>query len=63
VSRTGQFCALGSAQADALFEHFAWRAILTRRISELGMLRFGLPGRETDWQRLERAIAEWEPRA
>ena len=61
VSRTGQFCALCTAHGEALFEHFAMRAILTRRVKELGMLRFGLPARDADWQRLERAIAEWEP--
>jgi len=60
VSRTGQFCALSSAHGEALFEHFAQRAILTSRIKELGMLRFGLPGREPDWQRLAQAVAEWE---
>ena len=46
-------------QLDALFEHFARRAILTRRFAQHGLLRFGLPGNETEWQRLSTAIDEW----
>lgn len=45
---------------DALFEHFARRAILTRRFAQHGLLRFGLPGNETEWQRLSTAIDEWK---
>ena len=46
-------------QLDALFEHFARRAILTRRFAQHGLLRFGLPGNETEWRRLSTAIEEW----
>ena len=60
VSRTGQFCTLSTTHGEALFDHFARRAILTRRIKELGMLRIGLPGREADWERLAQVLAEWE---
>lgn len=74
VSRTALFCTLSVAaktaadtmnaesreqQLDALFEHFARRAILTRRFDQYGLLRFGLPGSESEWQRLSTAIADW----
>lgn len=45
---------------DALFEHFARRAILTRRFTRHGLLRFGLPGSEGEWERLSSAIDEWK---
>lgn len=68
VSRTALFCTLnmaaGTAAAnghglDALYEHFAQRAILTRRFTQHSLLRFGLPGTATQWQRLITAIDEW----
>ena len=55
------FCSVQSCAADALFEHFAARAILTRRFSENGLLRFALPGREAGWQRLTAAVLQWKP--
>ena len=63
VARTALFCTVsvaGQALAvAALFEHFARRAILVRRFDEHGLLRFGLPGRESDWLRLQEAVREW----
>ena len=61
VQRTELFCTVATPQALELFEHFAQRAILTRRFDQHGLLRFGLPGSEAAWQRLSAAIAEWTP--
>ena len=65
VSRTALFCTLSLpdnvAHLTALHEHFARRAILTRRFDQHALLRFGLPGSEEQWQRLSTAIAEWNP--
>ena len=65
VSRTALFCTLSMpdnvAHLTALHEHFARRAILTRRFDQNALLRFGLPGSEEQWQRLTTAIAEWTP--
>ncbi len=59
VTRTALFCTLKTAHVAALFEHLARRAILTRRFDQPGLLRFGLPGPEAEWQRLALALAEW----
>lgn len=58
VTRTALFCSVKTPAAEALFEHFARRAILTRHFAQHGLLRFGLPGDEAQWQRLESAISE-----
>ena len=58
VSRTALFCTVKTPHVPALFEHFAQRAILTRHFDQYGLLRFGLPGGEAQWQRLSTAIAE-----
>jgi cobalamin biosynthetic protein CobC len=64
VRRTALFCALGGGEprlpVAALAGHFARRGILVRRFDRLGLLRFGLPGDEAEWRRLDAAIAEWE---
>ncbi len=60
VGRCALFCTLKSisaTQTAALFEHLARHAILTRRFDEHGLLRFGLPGSESAWQRLAAALA------
>ena len=60
VRRTALFCTLSvSDDGLALFEHFARRAILLRRFAAHGLLRFGLPGSEAEWQRLGAAICAW----
>ena len=61
VSRTALFCAVKTPAVEAHAEHFARRAILTRRFDQHGLLRFGLPGNETEWQRLAAAVGEWNP--
>ncbi len=58
VSRCALFCTLRTAHAAALYEHFARHAILTRRFTEHGLLRLGLPGASSEWQRLGAALSE-----
>lgn len=59
VTRTALFCTVKTPQVAALYEHFARRAILTRHFDQHALLRFGLPGREAEWQRLAAAVAAW----
>lgn len=47
-------------QAAALYEYLARRGILVRLFTEPASLRFGLPASEADWQRLQRALRDWE---
>lgn len=61
VNRTALFCTVKTAHVAMLFEHLARRAILTRLFEQHSLLRFGLPGQETEWQRLDLALAEWNP--
>jgi cobalamin biosynthetic protein CobC len=61
VGRTALFCTLHTPHVEALFAHLARQAILTRRFDQHGLLRFGLPGSERDWQRLAAAVATWSP--
>jgi cobalamin biosynthetic protein CobC len=49
--------------AGALFEFLARRGILARLFAAEGGLRFGLPGDEAQWRRLETALAAWERHA
>lgn len=42
--------------ADWLYDQFARQGILIRHFSETGTLRFGLPGVETEWQRLIKCL-------
>lgn len=57
VGRTTLFCTLRHAQPAELADHFARHAILVRHFDEHGLLRFGLPGAEDEWQRLGTALA------
>lgn len=63
VQRTALFCTVGGDDASlsvtALTDHFARRGILVRRFDLHGLIRFGLPGGEGEWQRLATAVAEW----
>jgi cobalamin biosynthetic protein CobC len=69
VRRTALFCTVGGGEAPSsalsalpaapLAEHFARRGILVRRFDRHALLRFGLPGDEAEWRRLEAAIGEW----
>lgn len=64
VRRTALFCTVGDGEplvpVAALAEHFARRGILVRYFDAHGLLRFGLPGHEAEWQRLAAAVAEWQ---
>jgi cobalamin biosynthetic protein CobC len=51
---------LPCAEAAALHDFLAQRGILVRFFSDIPGLRFGLPGNETEWQRLAAAIEEWK---
>jgi len=50
-----QFCP--TPQAAELHERLACQGILTRLFTEPASLRFGLPGDEAGWQRLQQALA------
>jgi cobalamin biosynthetic protein CobC len=54
---TALFCWVQTPQAPNIHKQLAKQAILTRLFSEPQGLRFGLPGEEKHWQRLERALA------
>jgi cobalamin biosynthetic protein CobC len=45
-----------TGEAAALHESLARQAILTRPFAQPASLRFGLPGQEADWHRLERTL-------
>ncbi|MDX5371244.1 MAG: threonine-phosphate decarboxylase CobD [Pseudomonadaceae bacterium] len=55
---TPLFQLVGHQQAVGLHGYFARRGILLRLFAESRCLRFGLPGDEAGWQRLERALKE-----
>jgi cobalamin biosynthetic protein CobC len=52
------FQLVGHPQAVGLHGYFARRGILLRLFAETRCLRFGLPGDEIGWQRLEQALKE-----
>jgi len=47
-----------SSQANELHHRFAAQGILTRLFVASSSVRFGLPGSENDWQRLDSALTE-----
>jgi cobalamin biosynthetic protein CobC len=59
VKSTGLFATLTSPQAGELHEALARRGILTRRFDQQPLLRFGLPGDDSGWQRLADALTAW----
>ena len=59
VHRNALFCTLRTPQMAALHAHFAAHGILLRRFDAAGLLRFGLPGKEADWQRVSTQIDRW----
>jgi cobalamin biosynthetic protein CobC len=61
VKATALFATLTTPHANELHEFLARRGILTRRFDQQPLLRFGLPGDETGWQRLAAALNEWKP--
>lgn len=48
-----------SSRADELHDFLARRGILVRLFDDPPALRFGLPGVNSDWQRLTIALGEW----
>jgi cobalamin biosynthesis protein CobC len=56
----GGGCALfqwiSTAQAAAIHERLARQGVLTRLFMEPASLRFGLPGAQIDWARLDQAL-------
>lgn len=55
----GLFCHVPMAQAAVLHEHMARRGILLRRFDAPEALRFGLPGDDNQWRRLDVALDAW----
>lgn len=53
VGATDFFVTVYSAYAEEIQDALARNAILTRRFSEQSWLRFGLPGAEHEWRRLQ----------
>ena len=60
VKSTALFATLSSAHSGELHAALAAQGILTRHFEQQALLRFGLPGHETGWQRLSAALAAWE---
>ena len=50
-----------TSDAERLWDQLARQGILTRLFEAPPSLRFGLPGSESDWERLEAALAEISP--
>ncbi|NTF08649.1 threonine-phosphate decarboxylase [Agrobacterium rubi] len=60
VGGTSLFTLVRDEQAPALFKHLMQNGILTRSFDERPAdLRFGLPGEEVEWARLEAALASF----
>ncbi|MBY4676045.1 threonine-phosphate decarboxylase CobD [Marinobacterium arenosum] len=60
LSGTDYFCTLSfdcAERAGQLHRQLAENAILTRLFDQAGVVRFGLPAREADWQRLAQVLA------
>jgi cobalamin biosynthetic protein CobC len=61
IGGTSLFRLTRTPVAAALFEHLGRAGILVRRFAgQVDWLRFGLPGEETEWQRLEAALASFD---
>lgn len=62
VGGTSLFRLVRTHAAAELFQHLGQAGILVRRFaSRAGSLRFGLPGREPEWERLACALAAFRP--
>ncbi|PKO93762.1 MAG: threonine-phosphate decarboxylase [Betaproteobacteria bacterium HGW-Betaproteobacteria-10] len=61
VKSTALFAALTTAHSSELHEFLATRGILTRRFEQQPLLRLGLPGHESEWERLSNALNAWKP--
>lgn len=58
----GLFQWVATEQSDRLHEFMARRGILARRYRYPQSLRFGLPAKEQDWQRLAGVLSEYQER-
>ena len=57
VGRTDLFCLVSSPRAQEIFTTLGEAGIFVRRFDENPqLLRFGLPGKEIEWQRLSGAL-------
>lgn len=60
VGHTAFFVLITAERRDALFEHLAQAGVLTRPFDYApGWLRIGLPRDDSDWTRLQVALATW----
>ncbi len=60
IGGTSYFQLIETTDAHRLFVHLCQQGILTRPFSDRpGAIRFGLPGAESDWDRLEAALDLW----
>jgi cobalamin biosynthetic protein CobC len=59
LTHTPLFVTLHTPQAKPLFDFLCARGILTRWFPSEKYLRFGLPGDEKNWSRLETAVKAW----
>ncbi|MGE5472273.1 MAG: threonine-phosphate decarboxylase CobD [Bacteroidota bacterium] len=59
VRHTALFATLSPGKPAELHEFLARHGILVRHFEPQALLRFGLPGDEAGWQRLEAALAAW----
>jgi cobalamin biosynthesis protein CobC len=58
---TSLFCLAQSDSASELFEHLCHHGIFCRNFPERsGYLRFGLPGKEDEWERFSHALECWQ---
>ena len=61
---TSLFRHVAMSEADGLFESLGNRGVLVRNfLDRPGELRFGLPGREDEWCRLDAALSAWTAKA
>ncbi|RTL47424.1 MAG: threonine-phosphate decarboxylase [Rhodocyclaceae bacterium] len=61
VSSTPLFATVRTPDSAAIHDWLARRGILTRNFTDCGLLRFGLPGTEPEWQRLADALFHCPP--
>lgn len=61
VKSAALFATLTTASSIELHAALATHGILTRRFEQQPLLRFGLPDKEVEWQRLATALAHWKP--
>lgn len=57
---TALFATLTTQHAAELHEHLARAGILVRHFDQQPLLRFGLPGDDGAWQRLDSALTQWK---